>query len=237
MNLHDAVDDGPGLLRGVSRLLPAVGTDDGVPPHVRGRLAPRGLERAHQRGRHVGNAVHGVEIEGKGVRILGVPENVVVLGGPALSGARPVIVRPDDFIDEGRTAENAVQHDLAVMDFPVVEMKEQRSFGRKNAERLLHARPEKARKVVEPVVVSAGFAPYGAIDLPLEAHPVAVIVAHGGKARAPLHPARVEGRVDIDEVHAGVRQGAQHVEIVGMKNGQSGHEAPLPAHGRGMQRH
>ena len=46
---------------------------------------------------------------------------------------------------------------------------------------------------------------------------IAVLVAYGGKLRPLLDAPGVERRVDVDEIHAGVRQFAEHGKIIGME--------------------
>ena len=83
VDLDDAVEEFEGLLGGVAGLFPAVGGDDGAPPDVGRDLAAGGFFGADEVGGHVGDAVDGFVVEDVVFGVFGVPEDVVVLGGPA----------------------------------------------------------------------------------------------------------------------------------------------------------
>ncbi len=99
-----------------------------MPPDIGGGFSARGLFSADQAGRHVRDAVRCAEVEGVAFGIFGVPEDVVVLGGPAFGGARAVVVGPDDLVLEAGAScpviqgEDLVEHDLAVMNLARVYM-------------------------------------------------------------------------------------------------------------------
>ena len=76
-------EDAERFLGRVAGLFLAVGWHDGVPPDVRGRLSTRGLFGADQPRRHVRDAIHLIVVECEVGRVFGIPEDVVVLGGPA----------------------------------------------------------------------------------------------------------------------------------------------------------
>jgi hypothetical protein len=80
----------------------------------------------HARG-HVGDAVDVVVPIGVVFRVLGVPEDVVVLGGPPLGRPRTVVVRPDDLVYERLTPKDRIQEYLAVVHLPVVNVKKERA--------------------------------------------------------------------------------------------------------------
>ena len=106
VDADDAFEDAEGLLGGVAGLLLSCGADDGVPPDVSGGFAAGGLFGADERGGHVGDAVDLVEVEGVEVGVAGVPEDVVVLGGPAFFCAGAVVVGPDDLVLEAGATED-----------------------------------------------------------------------------------------------------------------------------------
>ena len=136
-----------------------------------------------------------------------------MLGGPAALGSRTVIVGPDDLVHERVPAEYFVEHDLAVMDLPVIDVQKEASIGLEDPARLLHALPQEADVVVEAIVEPGRTHPDGSIALALETHPVAVPVGDGAEADAGLAPARVERRIDVDEGKGFPRRALQIVEI------------------------
>src|SRR5262249_35696428 len=103
----------------------------------------RGFLSAHQPWGHVGNSIDFVEAEGVAIRILRVPEDVVVLGRPSLRRARTVVVGPDDLVDERPATEDAVEHHLAVVHLAAVEMKEKTPGGFQDSVSLEQSRLEK----------------------------------------------------------------------------------------------
>ena len=158
--LEEAADDAPQdaqrFLRGVTGLFFAIGGHDGVPPGVGGQLAARGFLRSHQPGCHVGNALNGVIVEGVMLRILGVPEDVIVLGRPLLARARAVVVRPDDLVQKALAPEDLVQQHLAVMHLAVINVKVQAARGRENPFGFHQARLDKGEEIVKDVAVGFG---------------------------------------------------------------------------------
>ncbi len=106
VDAHDAVDDAPGLLGRVARFFASVGADDGVPPGVGGGLAAGGLLGADQARSQVGDAIDLFVVEAVVPRVLRIPQQVVVLGGPAAPGAGPVVVGPDDLVLEAVASED-----------------------------------------------------------------------------------------------------------------------------------
>lgn len=55
-------------------------------------------------------------------RVLHVNQDCVVLGWPFLLGARPVVVSPDDLIEEAFAPKQGVEQDFCVVYFTVVEV-------------------------------------------------------------------------------------------------------------------
>ncbi len=70
------------LLGGMACLLVAVGADNGVPPDVRGGLASGGLFLSHDTRSHVRDAIYFFIVEGIGLGVARIPEDVVVLRRP-----------------------------------------------------------------------------------------------------------------------------------------------------------
>jgi len=109
MHLDNPVDDRQRLLRRVARLLLAVRTDDGVPPSVRRRLPSLGFFRANQAWGHVGDAVNVIVPIRVILGVLRVPQDVVVLRRPSFGRPCPVVVGPDDFVDERIAPEDGIE--------------------------------------------------------------------------------------------------------------------------------
>ena len=146
-----------------------------------------------------------------------------MLGGPAFGGARAVVVGPDDFVLEAGAAEDFVEHDLAVVDFAGVDVEEERAGGGEDAVGFDEAGAEEAEVVVEGVgVVGAAGLRLGAVAVAAEAGAVAGIVADGLHAGALLGGAGVEGRVDVDELDAGVGEGAEGGEVFAVEDAVHG---------------
>src|SRR5260370_22634555 len=94
------------------------------------------------------------------VRILGVPENVVVLRRPALRRPSPIVIPPDDLVLKALPTPNfafhikdLIQHHLAVVDLAEVDVEEQRPRLRHHPLSLFHPWPHKPAEVVEAVSI------------------------------------------------------------------------------------
>ncbi len=172
---------------------------DGLPPDVGGRLAAGRLLGADEARREVGHAVDVGVVEDVVRRIARVPEDDVVLGRPARARTGAVVVGPDDLIDERPAAEQPVEQHLAVVRLARVDVEEEGPVGREHAPRRLEPRREEPQVVVEDVVPGRTAQHLGAVPLAGEPVAVAVRVAHRAQARALLHLARVERRVEVDE--------------------------------------
>ena len=214
MYLHDPVQDGYRLLRRVAGLLPAVRAHDRLPPHIGRRLAARRLHRPDKARRHVGNAVYVVIAVGVVFGVARIPEDVVMLGGPAPLGPRAVIVGPDDLVYEALAPEDFVQQHLAVMRFAVVDMEEEGARGCEQPVRLPEPGLDEGHVVVERIVPGGGAEADRPVALALEARPVALVVLDRPKPCASLCFAGIERRVDIDEVEAAILQAGEHLQIV-----------------------
>ncbi len=143
------------------------------------------------------------EVEGVAGGIFCVPEDVVVLCGPALGGASSVVVCPDDLVLEAVAPEDFVEHDFAVVDLAIVDVEEERSGGGEDAVGFDHAWAEEAEEVFEGVSVTGcgGVVgdDVGAVAPAAEADAVAGLVADGLDLLSALSFACVEGRIDVDE--------------------------------------
>jgi hypothetical protein len=220
VDADDPPEDGEGLLGGVAGPLLAAGADDGVPPGIGGGLAAAGLLRADQPRGQVRDPVDVVVAVGVARRILRVPQQVVVLGRPALRGPRPVVVGPDDLVEEGGPAEDRVQQHLAVVHLPVVDVEEERPGGLQQPVRLRQPRRQEPQVVVEGVGEGPGLVALGAVPLPLEPDPVAFLVLDGPKPGPGLGLPRVEGRIDVDQIEERVGKLPQDLQVLPLVNGQ-----------------
>ena len=95
-----------------------------------------------------------------------------------------------------------------------VDVEEQRPVGGEHAPRGFEPRREEAQVVVIRVVPAGTAEHFGAVALAAEAGAVAVRIAHRPQARALLHLAGVERRVEVDEPRDPVVQALQDVEAV-----------------------
>jgi acyl dehydratase len=221
VDADDAFEDAEGFLGGVAGFFFAGGGDDGVPPDVGWGFAAGGFFGADKTRGHVGYAVRGGEVKGVVGGMFGVPEDVVVLGGPAFSAACAVVICPDDLVLEAGSPRAAVQgedfveHDLAVVDLAGVDMEEERASRRQDTVGFGEARSKEAEEVVKGVgVAGCGGEFLGAVALPSEAGAVASGVADGLDAVALLRGAGVEGRVDVDELYAAGGHFAEGGQVV-----------------------
>jgi len=186
---NDALEDAEWLLGGVAGLFFAGGGDDGVPPDIGGGFAAGGFFRADQAGGHVRDAVGCAKVEGVVGGVFRVPEDVVVLGGPALGAACAVVVRPDDFVLEAGSASPAiagkdfVEQDFAVVDFARVDVEEEGTGGGEDAMRFEEAWAQETEVVVEGIGVGVCRGCFVELDravaLATEAGTVAGVVADG----------------------------------------------------------
>ena len=201
-----------------------------MPPDVGGGLAAGGFFGAYEPGSHVGDAVGGVEVEGVVFGVFGVPEDVVVLGGPAPGGTGAVVVGPDDLVLEAVAAiggcggEELVEENFDVVHFARVYMQKERTRGIQDAMGFGEPRAEEAEVVGESVgvVVGGGVEFFGAVAMATEAGAVAGVVTDGAEAGTLLGGPGVEGRVDVDELDGGVGEGAERGEVFGFDDAVHG---------------
>ena len=214
MHPDDPVQYRERLLGGVARLLLAGGAHDGVPPGVRRGLATGRLLRPDERRRQVRDAVAVFVAEGVPLRVLGVPEDVVVFRRPPLLRPGAVVVGPDDFVEEGISPEDPVHHHFQVVDFPVVEVQEEGARGREQAVPLDQARLQERPVVVEGIFEGRVSDHGGAVAAAPETDPVTVGGRRGPEPRSRLLPAGVEGRIDVDEVEGFVGEVPKDGQVV-----------------------
>ena len=225
---HDAPQHAQRLLRRVAQLLPARGAHDRVPPGVRGQLAARRLLRPRQPGRHVGDALHLVRVEEVPPRLLRVEQDGVVFGRPAVARTPPVVVGPHDLVEEALPPEHPVQQQLRVVDLAVVEVQVQGAARLQQPSRLRQERFEEGEVVVEGVVEGARAEALRLVAPAAEARAVARAVRRVRRAQplAPLPPARVEGRIQVDQVDRFAVQRARRRHAVGAVHDAARGHAP-----------
>lgn len=180
-----------------------------MPPGIGGQLASRGLLRPHQPRCHVGDALDGLDVVGVMSRVFGIPEDVIVLGGPFLFGARAVIVGPNDLVQEALTPEDLVKQHLAVVHFAVIDVKVEAAVGFEHPPGLNETRLDERDKIVEEVAVSLRTQLHRLIACPGKTCAVAGLAAFGANLGALLHMTGVERRIDINKIHRLGRQGGK----------------------------
>ena len=203
VDAHDALEELERLLRRVAGLLAAVGGDDGDPPDVGGNFAAGGLLGADEAGRHVGDPIDGVEVEGVSLGRVRVPEDVVVLGGPAIARLAAIVVGPDDLIAEAGAAEYLVEQNFGVVGFAWVEMQEERAGGFEQPMGFNESRTEEGEVVVEVVGVGGRGQRLDLITSTAEAIACAANATARSDARALLGDSGVERWIDVDEIDRG----------------------------------
>ncbi len=77
-----------------------------------------------------------------------------MLGRPAALGARPVVIRPDDLVEEALAPEDLVEQQLAVVRLAVVDVEVQRALARQQPVGVLETRREKREIVLEAIAVA-----------------------------------------------------------------------------------
>ena len=130
-----------------------------------------------------------------------------MLGGPAPLRLGPVVVGPDDLVEEAVAPEELVEQQLDVVGLAVVEVDVEGSVSGEQPPRLAQARLEEAEVVVEGVVVGERAEQACGVAVPAEAGSVALAFVRAGDGQSPplLRAPCVEGRVDVDEVERLVR--------------------------------
>ncbi len=137
-----------------------------------------------------------------------------MLGRPAALRAGPVVVGPDDLVLEAVASEDRVQGHLGVVDLAAVQVHEEAAGGLEHPPGLLQARDQEAQVVLEAILVGAPTQHGGPVSPALEADPVAIRILLGAQAGSGLGSTGIEGRVQVDQVIAGVGEAGDHLEVV-----------------------
>ena len=127
-----------------------------------------------------------------------------------------------------------VEQQLAVMHLAVVDVEVQAAAGGEQAVGLGQARLEEGQVIVEQVGVAARAELDRPVAAPGEAGPVpgAVLGPYSLDLGARLAPARVEGRVDVDEVDGMGRKRLENRKVIAKEYGVGGHGDILLGVGR-----
>ena len=137
-----------------------------------------------------------------------------MFGRPLPAGARAIVVRPDDLVEETLPPEELIEQDLAVMYLAVVDVKVQAAVFREDALRFDQARLEEEQEVIKDVTIRLGTDLNGGIALTRKTCAVAAVGFLGPELGARLHLAGVERRVDVDQLNARGWQRAQDLQII-----------------------
>ena len=131
------------------------------------------------------------------------------------SGAAPVVVRPDDFVEEPLGPEQLVQQQASVMGSVEVEVQVERASRPEGPVHLGQADVQELEVVIEGQVVAVKPGRDHLERVLPAAEALAALLAHArlDGVQAP-DLARPERRVYVDEVHASVGEAAQEFEVV-----------------------
>jgi hypothetical protein len=105
-----------------------------------------------------------------------------VLGRPAIPGAAPVIIRPDDLVQEAVASEDGIEEDLYIMHLSIVKMDVQRTLFSKKTPRFAQPWLQESQVVVEAVRKKRGVFVGGVGGARFGAGEEGVEVAEGGVA-------------------------------------------------------
>ena len=137
-----------------------------------------------------------------------------MLGGPAPPRARPVVIGPDQLVEEAFPPEYLIQEQLAVVSLAVVDVKVERAFAGEQTLGMLQAWGEESEIVLEGVAIGALREQARGVATSREAGPVARLIGDGSRQLACLLATRVEGRVDVDQLERFVGEARQHFKTV-----------------------
>ncbi len=100
------------------------------------------------------------------------------------------------------------------MRLAVIDVEVEGAVGGEQVSGLSQARLEEAQVVREIVLVAQAPQQLGPVTPPLEADPVAIRIGYGAERAPGLSPARVEGRVHVNEVEAALRETGQRQGVI-----------------------
>ena len=129
-----------------------------------------------------------------------------MLRRPLLLRPRPVIVRPDDFVEEDVSPEALVKQHLTVVHLAVIDVEVHAAIGAEHPVGLSHPWLDEPQKVIEEIAVSHRSYLHRLVTLTRKAHPVPVLGLLCADLRACLCVPRIERRVDVDEINRSGRK-------------------------------
>ena len=77
-----------------------------------------------------------------------------MLATPFASASCAPVIRPYDFIDEAVPSKNLINQNLAIMDFPIVEVEEERAIGFEYPIGFLYSWTDEAKKIIKLVLIA-----------------------------------------------------------------------------------
>ena len=77
-----------------------------------------------------------------------------MLATPFASASCAPVIRPNNFIDEAVSSKNLINQNFAIMDFPIVEVKEERAIGLEYPIGFLYSWTDEAKKIIELVLIA-----------------------------------------------------------------------------------
>ena len=123
-----------------------------------------------------------------------------MLGRPAAPGARAVVVRPDDLVEEALAPEDLVEQQLAVVGLAVVDVEVQRALAGSAACAPAPGAAPGTRDSPRSCRGSSTRRAASSVAAPLKAGARAVRVGDRSQRLARLHLAGVERRIDVDQL-------------------------------------
>ncbi len=137
-----------------------------------------------------------------------------MLGRPAPSRARAVVVGPDDLVQKAVATEELVEQQPAVVGLAVVDVEVQRARAREQPAGFVQAWGEKREVVVERVAIGGLRQQACLVATALKPGAIAVGVGVCVQRLAGLSAAGVERRVDVDQLKRFIGEAWKQVEVV-----------------------
>src|SRR5665213_146047 len=126
MNPNNAVQELEGLLSWIPCFFFAICWDNCHPPNISRDFPSFCFFRANKIRRHVWNTVYRIVVEHVVLRVLRIPKNVVMFRWPTIFWFAAVVVRANEFVHKRCPSEDAIDENLRIMNFSVINMEEKR---------------------------------------------------------------------------------------------------------------